>query len=90
MRCLKLTLGLLVISSPALADRKAADACAAGLPADAAAIYNEAIGQVGPGVDNRAIVRGIAQNMVSSGKLSMRNAKSVAQAAGDCLKQLKD
>ena len=32
MRCLNLAAALLLISSPAFADRKAADACAAGLP----------------------------------------------------------
>jgi len=90
MRCVKLALGLLVISSPALADRKAADACAAGLPADSAAIYNQAVGQVGPGVDNKAVVRGITQDMVAAGKLKMSNAIGVAQAAGDCLKKLKN
>ena len=43
-----LALVLLLISSPAFADRKAADACAAGLPENSAAIYNAAIGQIGP------------------------------------------
>lgn len=90
MRFMNLTLTLIVIASPALADRKAADACAAGLPADSAAIYKTAVGQVGPGVDNKAIVRGIAQDMISAGKLTIMNARGVAQAAGDCLKKLKD
>ena len=90
MRCLKLALALLLISSPAFADRKAADACAAGLPENSAAIYNAAIGQIGPGVDNKAIVKGITQDMVAAGKLSMQSAKSVATAAGECLKKMKD
>ena len=68
MRCLNLAAALLLISSPAFADRKAADACAAGLPENSAAIYNAAIGQIGPGVDNKAIVKGITQDMVAAGK----------------------
>ena len=90
MRIFHLALGLSLIASPALADRKAADACAAGLPADSAAIYNAAVGQVGPGEDNKAIVKGITQDMVSAGKLSMLTAKGAAQAAGQCLKKLQN
>ena len=90
MRCLTLALGLLMISSPAFADRKAADACAAGLPADSAAIYSAAVGKVGPGVDNKAIVKGIAQDMIAAGKLSMMSARGMAQAAGECLKKLRN
>ncbi len=90
MRCLRFAIGILMISSPAFADRKAADACAAGLPADSAAIYSAAVGKVGPGVDNKAIVKGIAQDMIAAGKLSMMSARGVAQAAGECLKKLKN
>lgn len=90
MHMVKLTLVLTLISSPALADRKSADACAARLPEDAGAIYKSAVGQVGPDVDNKSIVRGIAENMISAGKLSMISARSAAQAAGQCLKKLKD
>jgi hypothetical protein len=90
MRFPILAMGLLVISSPAFADRKAADACAAALPANSAAIYSAAVGQVGPGVDNKAIVKGIAQDMIAAGKLTMMTARGAAQAAGDCLKKLKD
>ncbi len=75
-------------ASPAYADRGAADACAAGLSANSKAIYAAAVGQVHPGADNKAIVKGIVENMVSSGQLGMLNAKSEAQAAGVCLKKL--
>lgn len=90
MRNLKLGLLLILIASPALADRKAADSCAAGLTADSAAIYNAAIGQIGPGKDNKAIVKSIAQDMVMSGALNTISARGAAQAAGQCLKKLKD
>jgi hypothetical protein len=88
MKKLVLTLAVALAASPALADRGAADACAAGLSADSKAIYQAAIGQVQPGADNRAIVKGIVENMVASGQLGMLGAKSAAQAAGACLKKL--
>ena len=70
------------------AARSAADACAAGLSADSKAIYQAAVGQVQPGADNKAIVKGIVENMVSAGKIGMLRAKRAAQAAGACLKKL--
>lgn len=88
MKKLAFTIALALVASPALADRSAADACAAGLSADSKSIYNAAIGQVQPGADNRAIVKGIVENMVNAGQLSMFGAKSAAQAAGACLKKL--
>jgi hypothetical protein len=88
MKKLVLTLAVALVASPALADRGAADACAAGLSADSKAIYQAAIGQVQPGADNKAIVKGIVENMVASGQLGMLGAKSSAQAAGAYLKKL--
>ena len=90
MRPLKLALVLAVLSSPAFADRRAADACASGLPKDSAAIYAAAVGRMGPGVDGRAIVKGVTMNMVNSGQLSAFAARGAATAAGGCLKKLKD
>jgi len=90
MRTLNLVLGLSLVASPALADRKAADSCAAGLSADSSAIYNASVGRVGPGKDNRAIVSSITQEMVSAGKLSILSARGAAEAAGQCLKKLKN
>ena len=75
-------------ATPAYADRGAADACAAGLSANSKAIYAAAVDKVHPGADNKAIVKGIVENMVSSGQLGMLNAKSTAQAAAVCLKKL--
>ncbi len=74
--------------SPAYADRKAADACAAGLPAVSREIYDQAVDKVQPGADNKAVVKQIAEDMVGAGKLSLLSAKSSAQAAGGCLKML--
>ncbi len=89
MRPLELGLALAVLSSPALADRQAADACAGGLPKKSSAIYAAAVGQLGPGVDARAIVRSVTMNRVSSGQLTASAARSAAMAAADCLKKLK-
>ena len=74
--------------TPAYADRKAADACAAGLPAASKQIYDQAVDKVQPGADNKAVVKQITQDMVGAGQLSMLSAKSSAQAAGGCLKKL--
>ena len=90
MRTPALALGLILVASQALADRKAADACAAGLSADSSAIYNASVGRVGPGKENRAVVTGITQDMVSAGKLSVLSARGAAEAAGQCLKKLKN
>ncbi len=90
MRPLKLALAVVVLSSPAFANRQAADARANGLPKDSAAIYAAAVGQMGPGVDGRAIVRSVTKNMVSSGQLSTSAARGAAMAAGDSLEKLKD
>jgi hypothetical protein len=88
MKLCYIALASLLISSPAWADRKDADACAANLPAGSKAIYDAAIGQVKPGADNKALVQDIVKGMVDAGQLSMFNAKSTAQPAGECLKKL--
>ena len=71
----------------ALANRSAADACAAKLPADAKLIYGAAIGSVTPGIDLREMVRSKTRALVIGGKLSRGQARPAAEAAGVCLKQ---
>ena len=88
MKAQHIAIALILLTSPALADRKDADACAANLPAGSKAVYDAAVGQVHPGADNKAIVQGVVKGMVDDGQLSMFNAKSTAQPAGDCLKKL--
>ena len=88
MKLCYVALASLLISSPAWADRKDADACAANLRAESKAIYDAAIGQVKPGADNKALVQGIVKGMVDAGQLSLFSAKSTAQPAGECLKKL--
>jgi len=90
MRALKVGVVAAVLASPAYADRKNADACAAGLSPDSKAIYAAAVGKMRRGADNEAVVTAITLSKVSSGRLSPLTAKTAAEAAGDCLKKLAD
>jgi hypothetical protein len=76
-----------LLAAPAVANRSAADACAAKLPADAKLIYGAAIGSVAPGIDLREMVRSKTRALVIGGKLSRGQARPAAEAAGVCLKQ---
>lgn len=77
---------LLASAGPSLADRKAADSCAAKLSPEAKLIYAETIGAVKPGVDLTATITAKARGLVMSGKLTRANARPAAEAAGACLK----
>jgi hypothetical protein len=90
MRALKVGIVAALLASPAYADRKKADACAAGLSPDSKAIYAAAVGKMRRGADNEAVVTAITLSKVSSGRLSPLTAKKTAEAAGDCLKILAD
>jgi len=79
---------LLLTSSPAWADRKEADACAAKLSAGSKEVYEAVIVQAKPGADNKAIAEGVVKGMVADGKLSLFSAKSTAEPAGECMKKL--
>ena len=77
---------LLASGSPALANRAAADACAAKLGSDAKVIYAAVIDSVKAGdlVEN---IRSKTRSLVLSGKLERAKAQPAAEAAGACLKQ---
>jgi hypothetical protein len=77
---------LSVAAGPALANRAAADACAAKLPANSKLIYAATIDSVKPSVDLTSVVRDKTRGLVMSGKLSRGEAQGAAQAAGQCLK----
>ncbi|MEP9378038.1 hypothetical protein ABLE91_15065 [Aquabacter sp. CN5-332] len=77
--------GLCLITSVALADRPAADKCAAGLNTNGKAIYSASAPQVAPGADLRSIVTANTQALVKSGAVSMGDARPAAEAAGKCL-----
>jgi hypothetical protein len=86
---LLLAFGLGLVPSLALADRKAADDCAAALPAESQAIYADSIVQNPTQETGRAIVTAVTEKLVSEGKLGMLKARPAAEAAGRCLELLR-
>jgi hypothetical protein len=88
MKPAMLMAGITLMSFPALADQKAADGCAARLTKDAADIYSASAVEYSPGANMRESVKGIARDMVTSGKLSGEAATLAANAAGGCFQML--
>jgi hypothetical protein len=78
---------LTVFTGPSFANRAAADACAAKLPAHGKLIYAATIPAVGPDVDLKDVIRAKTRALVMSGKLDRGQAPTAAQAAGVCLVQ---
>ena len=76
-------------AAPALADAKSAATCAAGLDKDAQLIYNAMAPKVTPTTDLQDEVRSTTVGLVMGGQIERENAKPAAQAAGQCLAQLK-
>jgi hypothetical protein len=81
--------GLLALPEAADAGRQEADVCAKGLSSESRMIYGAAVDKVGPGVDNRELVRGLTQQLIVEGKVSRTTARPAAEAAGKCLVMLK-
>lgn len=78
----------LLLPGGALADRQAADACAAGLPSSPKQIYDGTVaGNPTPATARDAVVAQ-TKKLVSQGKLSMANARPAGEAAGNCVKLL--
>jgi multidrug efflux system membrane fusion protein len=65
-----------------------AEACAAGLPAEAKAIYAAAAPEFASSSDRRALVKAKVVDLVKAGTVQRDSARSSAMAAGDCLEQL--
>ncbi len=80
---------LALVAGPALADRAAADKCAAGLAPDAKAVYASAAPEFAGAPDPRALLKSKTQALVKAGTVSMGSARSAATAAAGCLKMLK-
>ncbi|MGQ7791859.1 hypothetical protein ACUN0C_05560 [Faunimonas sp. B44] len=78
----------LLAPGPALADRNAANACAAGLGSDARLIYERALPGAAGGGDLPTVVKDAATALVKAGQVARASARGAAQAAGACLKQL--
>ena len=68
------------------ADPDAAQACAAGLPKDARAIFDAALPQLTPDVDLRKLVTSQTRSLAMSGTIARGTARSSAVAAAKCLK----
>ena len=90
MRALRIGIAAVLLASPAYADRRKADECAAGLSPESKAIYAAAVGKMRRGADNEKVVTAITLSRVSAGKLSPFTARETAEAAGDCLHKLAD
>lgn len=86
MRILTAVCLLALSAAPAFAGQAEAQSCASGLDANSQAIFNAVLPQVTPSIDLKAAVTSATKAMVSSGQLSMSNARPAAMAAGECLK----
>lgn len=80
------TLGM--AGTPALADKAAADACAAGLDAQASAVYQATASGFAAAADKRGFVTEKVRGLVTAGTLSMGSARPAAEAAVACLEKL--
>ncbi len=74
--------------SPGAQAGDAADACAAGLAAEAKAIYDAAAPEFAASADPRALVKAKVVDLVKAGAVQRDSARSSATAAGGCLAQL--
>jgi propanediol dehydratase small subunit len=73
---------------PALADKAAADRCAAALPAASKTLYDGALPAVVGGTAVPDALRAVARPLVMNGSMSRDVARSAAEAAGACLRQV--
>ena len=89
MHVLRLAAVLALLPTIAFADQKSADACAAKLPPNSAALYSASLAKVSSGANIADTLRSNARGMVLGGKLSRADAKPAAEAAGNCLLLLK-
>jgi hypothetical protein len=90
MKFAGLAVAFVLFPTVAFANQAAADACAAKLPKDSAAIYTAAAPQAVSGGNLKDIVTKVTRGMVLSGKLSRSDARPAAEAAGTCLALLKN
>ena len=79
---------LVLLTTAAHADRKAADSCAAGLSPPAKQIYEATLASNPTPGTARGIVVAQVEKMVGEGKLTMADGKAAGEAAGACLKLL--
>jgi len=83
-------LGLILLPASAhAADQAAASACAAQLSKDGQLLYGKVAPTMTPKTDIKDALTGVARPMVMGGSMSRDNARTAAEAAGECLKFLK-
>lgn len=74
-------------TGPALADKAAADQCAAGLTKDGKAIYAASLPSLTAGTDLRVLLTTQTRSLAMAGTIAKGSAKANAEAAGACLAQ---
>ena len=81
---------IMLLISPALADRRDADTCAKNLPAKSRIIYTQAINRVIPGAveQNKVMLQELVGELIGSGKITIDEAYPVAMTAADCLRKV--
>lgn len=88
---MKTVLGFLCLASmttAALADQKAADACAASLSPAEKQIYETTLASHPTPATGRGIVIATVEKMIGEGKLTLFEGEVAGEAAGTCLKKL--
>lgn len=75
--------------APALADSAGAATCAAKLGKPARLIYNTVAPQASGSADLRGLITDQTRGLVMSGQISRGDARPAAEAAGQCLAQLR-
>ncbi len=81
-----LMIGLILCAPvPAVADRGAGDACAAGLSAASQQIYQRTLANKPTPETARGIVTAQTKQLIAEGQLRVFEARSAAQQAGKCL-----
>jgi hypothetical protein len=85
MKTIILAAALSLAATAALADKSAANACAANLSGDAKTIYNAVAPQMGPGASVRDLVTQQTRALVQGGTIAQGNARPAAEQAGQCL-----
>ncbi|GEM_PF-1586066 len=84
----RLTLPLLMLASPALADPSAANSCAKSLSPMALRIYDATAPEMHPNSDMRHLITLKVIPMVMAGELNRTTARTAATAASFCLRVL--
>lgn len=83
-------ISMVLFSSHAFAGAEEVAACAENLSDPAKLILQEVAPKLQPGVDGREIMRTTVTGMVKSGEIKRSEARSSAQAAGECLMKYQD